>query len=60
MMKFTKKICLWATSYAVIIPPAMMKEMGWQETDMLDLSVEGDRVIMTKAKPKRTLFDLKD
>lgn len=52
------RIKKWGNSSGVVIPAAVLKELGLVAGDALDISVEGGALTLKRARPTFTLEEL--
>ena len=52
------KILKWGNSLGLRIPKSFAKEVGVDEGSAVDISLDGDRIVISLAKPAR--YQLKD
>ena len=45
------KLNKWGNSYAVRIPQSLLKELGIQENDLLDISLQKGQIVLKKKNP---------
>jgi antitoxin MazE len=58
MQKTTTALARWGNSLGVRLPQGVAKSAGLREGDRVDVSLEGNAVIMRRAKPHYTLDQL--
>lgn len=54
----TQKVSLWGNSLGVRLPQAIVQQVGWKEGALVNITLEGDRIILSPARPKYTLDEL--
>jgi antitoxin MazE len=57
-MIVTQKIAQWGNSLGVRLPQAIAQEIGLKAGTIISISTEGDKIILSPAKPKYTLQEL--
>lgn len=57
-MIVTQKIAQWGNSLGVRLPQAIAREIGLKAGTMIAISTEGDKIVLSPAKPKYTLQEL--
>lgn len=48
----------WGNSQGIRIPKILLDTVHWKDSEQLVLSVEQDKIIIEKAKPRKTLKEL--
>ncbi len=54
----TQKISMWGNSLGIRLPQAITQQVKLQEGELLNISIEDNKIILTPAKPKYTLEEL--
>lgn len=54
----TQKISQWGNSLGIRLPQALIQEIGLSEGDLLSISLENNRIILSPTRPKYTLSEL--
>jgi antitoxin MazE len=57
-MMVTQKIAQWGNSLGVRLPQAIAQEIGLKAGTVITISTEGDKIVLSPAKPKYTLQEL--
>lgn len=57
-MIVTQKIAQWGNSLGVRLPQAIAQEIGLKAGTMIAITIEGDKIVLSPAKPKYTLQEL--
>jgi antitoxin component of MazEF toxin-antitoxin module len=57
-MMVTQKIAQWGNSLGVRLPQAIAQEIGLKAGTIIAISTEGDKIVLSPAKPKYTLQEL--
>ncbi|MGB7414673.1 MAG: AbrB/MazE/SpoVT family DNA-binding domain-containing protein [Thermosynechococcaceae cyanobacterium] len=50
-----QKLALWGNSLGVRLPQSIAQEMGLQPGALVNISMEGEKIVLSPAKPKYTL-----
>ncbi|WP_013322315.1 AbrB/MazE/SpoVT family DNA-binding domain-containing protein [Gloeothece verrucosa] len=53
-----QKLSQWGNSLGIRLPQAIIQEIGLNEGDLLRISLENNRIILSPARPKYTLSEL--
>ena len=59
-MGVATKVTRWGTSLGVRLPAAFAKSMSVSAGDMLDMTIDGDQVVLRRLHQPLTLRDLRD
>lgn len=54
----TQKVSLWGNSLGVRLPQAIIQQMGLKQGDLVAISTEGNKIILSPARPKYNLDEL--
>ncbi|NES77023.1 MULTISPECIES: AbrB/MazE/SpoVT family DNA-binding domain-containing protein [Okeania] len=54
----TRKVSIWGNSLGVILPQAIIQEVGLKEGTTVSISTEGNKIILSPTKPKYSLEEL--
>lgn len=54
----TQKISIWGNSLGIRLPQTIIQQMGLKQGDLVAISTEGNKIILSPAKPKYTLEQL--
>lgn len=54
----TQKISLWGNSLGIRLPQTIIQQMGLKQGDLIAISTEGNKIILSPAKPRYTLDEL--
>lgn len=54
----TQKVSMWGNSLGIRLPQAITQQIKLQEGELLNISVENNKIVLTPAKPKYTLSEL--
>ncbi|MEO1352842.1 MAG: AbrB/MazE/SpoVT family DNA-binding domain-containing protein [Cyanobacteria bacterium J06635_15] len=54
----TQKVSAWGNSLGIRLPQAITLQLGLTEGTLLALNVQGDKIILSPAKPKYSLDEL--
>ena len=54
----TQKISIWGNSLGIRLPQTIIQQMGLKQGDLVAISTEGNKIILSPAKPKYTLNEL--
>ncbi|MDJ0615420.1 MAG: AbrB/MazE/SpoVT family DNA-binding domain-containing protein [Calothrix sp. MO_192.B10] len=54
----TQKVRMWGNSLAIRLPQAIALQMGLKEGALVSISTDGDKIILSPARPKYTLDEL--
>lgn len=54
----TQKVSQWGNSLGIRFPQAIVQQVGWQEGSMIAIATEGNKIILSPAKPQYTLEEL--
>jgi antitoxin MazE len=54
----TQKVGRWGNSLGVRLPQGIIQQVGWQEGAKVVISIEGNRIILSPARPKYSLDEL--
>ncbi|ALF54009.1 MazF family transcriptional regulator [Nostoc piscinale CENA21] len=54
----TQKISIWGNSLGIRLPQTIIQQMGLKQGDLVAISTEGNKIILSPAKPKYTLDQL--
>ena len=54
----TQKVSIWGNSLGVILPQAIIQEVGLKEGTTVSISTEGNKIILSPTKPKYSLEEL--
>jgi antitoxin MazE len=57
-MMVTQKIAQWGNSLGVRLPQAIAQQIGLKAGTVITISTEGDKIVLSLAKPKYTLQEL--
>jgi antitoxin MazE len=57
-MMVTQKIAQWGNSLGVRLPQAIAQQIGLKAGTVITISTEGDKIVLSPAKPKYTLQEL--
>jgi antitoxin MazE len=57
-MMVTQKIAQWGNSLGVRLPQAIVQQIGLKAGTVITISTEGDKIVLSLAKPKYTLQEL--
>jgi antitoxin MazE len=57
-MVVTQKIAQWGNSLGIRLPQAIAQEIGLKAGTMIAISTEGNKIVLSPAKPKYTLLEL--
>jgi antitoxin MazE len=57
-MMVTQKIAQWGNSLGVRLPQAIVQQIGLKAGTVITISTEGDKIVLSPAKPKYTLQEL--
>ncbi len=53
-----QKVSMWGNSLGIRLPQAITEQIKLQEGELINISVEGNQIILTPAKPKYNLSEL--
>ncbi len=53
-----QKISMWGNSLGIRLPQTITQQMGLNPGDLITISMEGNRIILSPAKPRYTLDEL--
>ena len=54
----TQKISMWGNSFGIRLPQAIALQMGLKEGALVSISTDGNKIILSPARPKYTLDEL--
>jgi antitoxin MazE len=54
----TQKVSLWGNSLGIRLPQTITQQMGLKQGDLVAISTEGNKIILSPARPKYTLDQL--
>jgi antitoxin MazE len=54
----TQKISIWGNSLGIRLPQTIIQQMGLKQGDLVTISTEGNKIILSPAKPRYTLDQL--
>ncbi|MEM9161762.1 MAG: AbrB/MazE/SpoVT family DNA-binding domain-containing protein [Cyanobacteria bacterium P01_F01_bin.4] len=54
----TQKVSLWGNSLGIRLPQAIAQQVGFTEGALVSISIEGNTIILTPARPKYALDEL--
>jgi antitoxin MazE len=54
----TQKVSMWGNSLGIRLPQPIIQQMGLKQGDLVTISTEGNKIILSPAKPKYTLDEL--
>ena len=54
----TQKVSLWGNSLGIRLPQTVVLQMGLKQGDLVAISTEGNKIILSPARPKYTLDQL--
>jgi len=54
----TQKVSMWGNSLGVRLPQTIIQQMGLKPGDSIAISTEGNRIILSPARPRYTLDQL--
>jgi antitoxin MazE len=54
----TQKISIWGNSLGIRLPQTIIQQMGLKQGDLVAISTEGNKIILSPARPKYTLNEL--
>jgi antitoxin MazE len=54
----TQKVSMWGNSLGVRLPQTIIQQIGLKQGDLVAVSTEGDKIVLSPAKPKYTLEGL--
>ncbi|MBD2195068.1 MULTISPECIES: AbrB/MazE/SpoVT family DNA-binding domain-containing protein [Calothrix] len=54
----TQKISIWSNSLGIRLPQTIIQQMGLKQGDLVAISTEGNKIILSPTKPKYTLNEL--
>jgi antitoxin MazE len=54
----TQKISLWGNSLGLRLPQTLIQQMGLKQGDLVTISTEENKIILSPAKPRYTLDEL--
>ncbi len=54
----TQKVSMWGNSLGIRLPQAIALQMGLKEGALVSISIDGDKIILSPARPKYTLDEL--
>lgn len=57
-MTITQKVCIWGNSLGVKLPQVITQQIKLQEGELINISVEDNKIILSPIKPKYTLDEL--
>ncbi|BAY21941.1 transcriptional regulator/antitoxin, MazE [Calothrix sp. NIES-2100] len=57
-MMVTQKISTWGNSLGIRLPQIIIQQIGLKPGDLVAISTEGNKIILSPARPKYTLDEL--
>ena len=54
----TQKISIWGTSLGIRLPQTIIQQMGLKQGDLVAISTEDNKIILSPARPRYTLNEL--
>ncbi|BAY64831.1 transcriptional regulator/antitoxin, MazE [Calothrix brevissima NIES-22] len=54
----TQKLSIWNNSLGIRLPQTIIQQMGLKQGDLVAISTQGNKIILSPAKPKYTLNEL--
>jgi antitoxin MazE len=57
-MIVTQKVAQWGNSLGVRLPQAIAQEIGLKAGTIISITTEGDKIVLSPAKPQYTLQEL--
>ncbi len=54
----TQKVSLWGNSLGVRLPQTIIQQMGLKQGDLVAISTEGNKIILSPARPRYNLDEL--
>lgn len=54
----TQKVSQWGNSLGIRLPQTIVQQVGWQEGSIVTIATEGNKIILSPAKPKYSLEEL--
>jgi antitoxin MazE len=54
----TQKVTLWGNSLGIRLPQTITQQVGLKQGDLVAISTEGNRIVLSPAKPRYTLDEL--
>jgi antitoxin MazE len=55
---FVQKVSAWGNSLGIRLPQSIIQQMELKSGDLLAISTEGNRIILSPARPRYTLNEL--
>ena len=53
-----QKVCMWGNSLGVRLPQAITKQIKLEEGELINISVQDNKIILSPTKPKYNLEEL--
>ncbi len=54
----TQKVTLWGNSLGIRLPQTITQQMGLKQGDLVAISTEGNKIVLSPARPRYTLDEL--
>lgn len=54
----TQKVSMWGNSLGIRLPQTIIQQMGLKQGDLVAISTEGNKIILSPARPRYTLDEL--
>lgn len=54
----TQKLSMWGNSLGIRLPQAIIQQMGLKQGDLVAISTEGNKIVLSPTRPKYTLDEL--
>jgi antitoxin MazE len=54
----TQKVSIWGNSLGIRLPQTILQQMGLKQGDLVAISTEGNKIILSPARPRYTLDEL--
>ncbi|MBW4621195.1 MAG: AbrB/MazE/SpoVT family DNA-binding domain-containing protein [Cyanosarcina radialis HA8281-LM2] len=57
-MTIAQKVSMWGNSLGIRLPQSIIQEIGLKPGDLVAISTEGNKIILSPTRPKYTLDEL--
>jgi len=54
----TQKLSMWGNSLGIRLPQTIIQQMGLKQGDLVAISTEGNKIVLSPTRPKYTLDEL--
>lgn len=54
----TQKVSMWGNSLGIRLPQTIIQQMGLKQGDLVAISTEGNKIVLSPTRPKYTLDEL--